>query len=237
VSFRFNISAGEFFDLIRPAVLVVSAVISTCVFASARKRFPLYLSFIWALGILVFPLIVLPLYFVSLLLMRRQAAPIGDDRHSRPSASSVKNRFAVPLFYGVVVLSSIGVYFYRDSQTVDAHLAKAAQARLLENRVKTIDEYKKALALEDNPHTHKLLAIELGDAGNWKEAVSEFRLAELGREPDDSIPFRLGQLLEKSNQKDDARLEFEKFLKTGSCGQEIVDARCAEARARIESGK
>jgi tetratricopeptide (TPR) repeat protein len=233
----FNISAAEFFELIRPAVLVVSAVISTLVFASARKRFPLYLSFFWALGILVFPLIVLPLYFVSLLLRRRQAEAIADYGHSRQSPSRVKSLFALPLLYGVIVLSAIGVYFYRDSRTVDAHLARAVQARLYENRAKTISEYQKALALEDNPHTHKLLAIEFADNGNLTEASSEFRLAELGGEPDDSIYFRFGQVLEKSNRQEEARSEFEKFLKTKSCAQDPDDPRCSEVRARLEVKK
>jgi len=237
VSFRFNISAGEFFDLIRPAVLVISAVISIWVLASARKRFPFYLSLLWALGIVTLPLIVLPLYFVSLLLKRPRVEAIEHERYSRSSASHVKWRFAVPALYGFIVLFSIGIYLYRDNETVDAHLARAAQARLYENRTKTINEYKKALALEDNPHTHKLLAIELAAAGNWTEAGSEFRLAELGGEPDDSIHFRLGLVLEQSNHGSEAQSEFEKFLKTASCREEPADDRCGVARARIVAKK
>ena len=59
-----------------------------------------------------------------------------------------------------------------------AHLARATQAKLVEDSATAIREYRAALALEDNPHTRKLLAIELANAGFIAEAIVEFRVAE-----------------------------------------------------------
>src|SRR6185295_113071 len=86
-------------------------------------------------------------------------------------------RFSLPLLYAAVVLCSIGIYIYRDTRSVDAHLSRANHDRIHDEMGKTIQEYEAALALEDNPHTHKLLAIELAEAGYWTDAISEFRLA------------------------------------------------------------
>ncbi len=163
-------SAGELFELIRPSVLIVAALISTWVLASARKRFPIYVALAWALGTLFFPLVVLPVYLVVILLWRR---PVYSPRW----------RLVLPLTYGLIVTASIATYFYRDSRTVDAHLARAARAKLIDDHETVIREYRRALALEDNPHTHKLLAIELANAGQLSEATSEFHLAQQGGEP------------------------------------------------------
>ena len=89
----------------------------------------------------------------------------------------------LPLVYGVIVIGAISFYFYRDRQTVDAHLARAVQAKLVEDHATAIREYRRALALEENAHTRKLLAIELALAGQLTEAAAEFQLAEQGGEP------------------------------------------------------
>jgi hypothetical protein len=162
--------AGELFDLIRPVLLLLAALVSTWVLASARKRFPIVVAFAWALGTLFLPFVVLPAYLAMIWLWRRPAR-------------ARRWRLLLPLAYGVVVILALSLYFYRDSQTVDAHLARANQAKLVEDRAKAIGEYQRALALEDNAHTHKLLAIELATDGQLNEAVSEFRLAEQGGEP------------------------------------------------------
>ena len=94
-------------------------------------------------------------------------------------------RYALPLLYAVIVLSAIGAYFYFDSRSVDAHLARATRAKLVEDSTTAIREYREALKREDDPHTHKLLAIELANAGYISEAITEFQLAESGGEPDD----------------------------------------------------
>ena len=231
MNYRLDISAGEFFDLIWPAVLVFSALISAWVLASARKRFPFYQSLLWALGTLGFPLIVLPLYFVALLMTKRKAAAMSD-RYPRGTINR-KWTFSLPLLYISIVLCCLGVYVYRDTRSVDARLAQATMDKLKNQRTKTIQDYEVALALEDNPHTHKLLAIELAGAGYWTDAISEFRIAQKGGEPDDSIHFRLGVLLEKLAHPGEARLEYEEFLNTPACTNEPEDVRCEAAGQRI----
>lgn len=195
-------------------------LVSTWVLASARKRFPLYFALAWAAGTLFFPLIVFPLYLIVMMVWRRRDLP------------PVKWRFVLPLLYAVIVLSSIGVWLYLDHRSIDAHLARATQAKLVEDKATAIREYQEALAFEDDPHTHKLLAIELAEAGDVSAAISEFRLAEQGGEPDDFIHFRLGLLLDRTDQKDQARLEFQKFLLSKTCQR--VDSSCDAARQRIE---
>ena len=165
-------SAGQLFDLIMPAASAVSALVSTWVLASARKRFQLHYALMLALGTLLLPLIALPVYLV--LMMWR--AKIGPPR---------RWRYTLPLLYAVVTLSAIFIYFYLDSRSVDAHLARATQAKLVEDSTTAIREYRAALAREDNPHTHKLLAIELANAGYIAEAIREFELAKQGGEPED----------------------------------------------------
>jgi tetratricopeptide (TPR) repeat protein len=215
------IPAGELFDLIRPAVILVSALISIWVLASARKRFPLYVAFIWAAATLFLPLVALPVYWSVILLWRR-------------SVRSPRWRFALPLIYGLVLLTSITCYLYLDKQSADAHLARATQAKLIEDHASVVREYRRALALEDNPHTHKLLAIELAETSNLNEAVSEFRRAQEGGEPDDRIYYELGLLFERLKQNDEARIEFDKFVKTTAC-QTTAETRCDDARERLRA--
>lgn len=162
--------AGELFELIRPLVVVISIVVSSWVLASARKRFPVYLAFAWAVGTLFLPLVVVPVYLVVVLFWRRPAL-------------SRRWRFSLPLTYAAILLVGFGLYLNHENQTVDAHLARANQAKLVEDHATAIREYREALTIENNPHTHKLLAIELGNAGRLDEAMAEFRLAQQGGEP------------------------------------------------------
>ena len=206
------------FDLIMPAAFAVSALISTWVLASARKRFRLQYAVALAIGTLFLPLIVFPIYLV-LMIWRPK---IGPPR---------RWRYSLPLLYAVIALSAIAAYFYFDSRSVDAHLARASQAKLVDDSNAAIREYREALEREDDPHTHKLLAIELADAGYTSEAISEFRLAERGGEPDDLISYNLGLLLERLDLTSQAAMEFENFLMTPTC--ERPDPRCEAARARV----
>lgn len=153
--------AGELFDLIWPILLLVSALISAWVLASARKRFPIYVAFAWALGVLFLPLVVVPAYVSVVLLWRR---PVRERRW----------RVLLPLVYGVVVISAIAGYYYVDRQSVDAHLARAAEAKLIDDHAAAIREYRRALELEENAHTRKLLGMELELAGQLAEAKIEF---------------------------------------------------------------
>jgi hypothetical protein len=152
-----------------PAAFVVSALLSTWVLASARRRFQLPYALGLAIGTLFFPVIVFPIYLVLMLWHKRSGPP-------------PRWRFTLPLLYGTIAVSAIIAFYYLDNRTVDAHLARANRAKLREDTNTAIREYKAALALEDNPHTHKLLAIELVKAGRSEEAKVEFRLAEQGGE-------------------------------------------------------
>ena len=165
-------SAGQLFDLIMPAAFAVSALISTWVLASARKRFQLHYALVLAIGTLFLPLIVFPVYLVLMMYLEKIGPP-------------PRWRYALPLLYAVIAFAAIAGYFYFDSRSVDAHLARATQAKLVEDSTTAIREYRAAVAREDDPHTHKLLAIELANAGYIAEAITEFRLAKQGGEPDD----------------------------------------------------
>jgi tetratricopeptide (TPR) repeat protein len=212
-------SAGELFDLIMPAAFAISALVSTWVLASARKRFALPYALALAVGTLFLPLIVFPIYLV-MMMWRKQTGP------------PTRWRYVLPLLYAVIVLLAIAGFFYTDSRSVDAHLARAARAKLVEDAPTAIREYRQALALEEDPHTRKLLAIELAKDGSFSAAISEFRLAQQGGEPDDSIHYALGLLLERMNLPNQARMEFEAFLGTETCQQ--MDSRCDDTRARIK---
>lgn len=162
-------SAGQLFDLIMPAAFALSALLSTWVLASARRRFQLLQAFGLAIGTLFLPLIVFPIYLASMLWRSKSGPP-------------VKWRYALPILYATLALLSIGIFFYLDSRSADAHLARATQAKLVNDSKTAIREYRQSLAVDDDAHTHKLLAIELANAGHIEEAISEFRIAEQGGE-------------------------------------------------------
>ena len=212
-------SAGELFDFIRPAVVVASTIISTWVLISARKRFRFFQALLLALATFFLPLVVLPLYVVSLLFWRR--APLR-----------VKHRFTIPLVYLATILLIFFGYTYVDDRSIDAHLARASYAKVSVDYLTAIHEYQEALKLDDSAHIHKLLAEALDDAGLVTEAITEFRTAELAGEPDDLIHFRLAVLLDRINHHGEAILEFREFAFSQTCLQ--VDERCQTARQRIE---
>lgn len=215
-------SAGELFDLIRPAVVVLSALLSTWLFVSARRRFPLYQALLIAIGAFFLPFIILPLYVAVLLVWRPPT-----------SVRTARCRVLLPFLFLTTILAIVGGYTYFDERTVDAHLSKAIKARVFYDPVKAIAEYREALKLEDSPHTHKLLAETLDDAGYITEAIIEYRAAELGGDPDDAIHYRLATLLEKIDLQGQALLEFKEFAESETCSQ--VDARCESARKRIDN--
>lgn len=162
--------AGELFELIAPLLAFISILASAWALASARSRFSLSAAFAWAIGTLFLPFVVLPVYLATRLLWPR---PVRARRW----------RLLLPLVYAVVLLAASVFYFIRDRQSVDAHLARAVQAKLIEDHASAIREYRRALALENDPHTHKLLALELAQTDQLDEAAAEFRLAQQGGEP------------------------------------------------------
>ena len=216
-------SASELFDLVRPAAVVASALLSTFVFWSSLKRYPFYLSLLWAIATFFLPLIVLPIYGLVLLLKRSKAAP------------RARLQFILPVVYLIIILSTAATYKYFDDRSIDAYLARAANARVRLNPQAAIQEYREALKIEDTPHTRKLLAATLEEAGVNSEAIDEYRAAERGDEPDDMIHYRLGVLLEKGNEKDEALIEFRKFVSSDTCLH--VDDWCEDARQKINAVK
>jgi len=231
VKFPWQISAGQFFELLRPAALVLSALLSVWVLTSSRRRgYRLPASLSWTLGTFFFPVIILPIYLVTILIKRRsdKNADEGETKASR-----LRFRYLLPCAYAVVLLSAISLYVYADYRSVDAHLARAAQAKVMNQRARTIREYEAALRLEDNPHTHKLLGMELVDDGQWTAALRELRAAESGGEQDDVLTFLIGRALDATGHVDEARLEFQKFLASQACVGPIPDNRCDNAREKI----
>ena len=162
--------AGELFEFVRPVVVVISILLSAWVLASARKRFLTAVAFAWTVGTLFLPFIVLPVYLAVILLWQRPVRTRGW-------------RFILPLLYATVLLGATGLFIYHENQTVDEHLARANQAKLVEDHATAIREYREVLTIENNAHTRKLLAIELANAGQLNEAMAEFRLAQQGGEP------------------------------------------------------
>jgi hypothetical protein len=237
VSFKFDISAGEFFEIIRPAVLVISGVVSTWVLASARRhRFLNSTALVWAVGTLFFPLVTLPLYLIARSIRRRSKPLHGErDPGNRIPASALRQRVVIPLAYAGIVFSLIGYYLYREHHSFDAHLARAAQAKLNGKRGRAIDEYRAALKLEADAHTRKLLALELADSGDRVGALFELRMAEQGGEIDDRIFFYAGNLLDSLNLPNQATLEYRRFLESRACTQPWPDERCALATARVQA--
>ena len=240
MTFKFDISAGEFFELIRPSVLFLSAFASIWVLASARRhRFPGYVAIGWALGTLFFPLITFPLYLIARFIRRSSGQPHGADH--APGALSPSPaphwRIAIPLIYAALVFSLIGLYLYRDHQSVDGHLARAAQSKLMGKRGAAIDDYRAALELDDNPHTRKLLAMELADTGDRAGALFEFRTAERDGETDDLMALHIATLLDSLNLPNQATLEFQRFLESRACIQSLPDERCAGATLRVHAAR
>ncbi|PWT79678.1 MAG: hypothetical protein C5B44_06515, partial [Acidobacteria bacterium] len=115
-------SAGEFFDLIRPAVLIVSALLSTWVLIHARRHgLPLVWSFAWALAAVVLPLVVLPLYVAIRFLRGKERSAPSKDRTRLAT-------FLLPSAYVTALFILIAISEFRAANTVDLHLARATQA-------------------------------------------------------------------------------------------------------------
>ena len=213
-------SAGEIFDLIRPTAIVLAALLSTLILVFARRRFFLHYAFLWAGFAFFLPPVVVPIYLAILLIWHP------------PRIEHVKHRFLVPTAYLAMLLGIFTVYQYRDRRSVDSHLAEASFAKVSSDQLTAIRQYREALKVEDNPHTHKLLALSLMEAGDPNGAITEFRTALAGGEPDDLIHFYLGNALDKLSRKDEAVVEYRKFLESKTCSE--IDARCDSVRERLK---
>jgi hypothetical protein len=146
-----------------------------------------------------------------------------------------QRKLALPLLYALALLAFGALYFYRDYHTFDAHLARAANARLLNQRAAAIREYRAALRLSDDAHTHKLLAVQLAEDGQTEAALAELRAAERAGGDDDALlPYRIAHTLDALGRRAEADLEYQKFTQGSFCALPSPDARCAEASARVE---
>jgi tetratricopeptide (TPR) repeat protein len=240
VSLQWQISAAELFEFVRPAALLLSALVSACVLASARRQgLRLYAVAAWTLGTLFFPLIVLPLYLIARAILgqraRTQKAAAQNVPAAQPQqfAASQSFRYALPVLYLLAVVFFIAIFLYRDYQSPDAHLWRASNAKLRGPHSKVIAEYRAALRLEDDAHTHKLLAIELAADGLNEEALAEFRAAERGGEPDPQLPYYLGTTLFSLGREREAASEYKRFLDGPLCTDVLPDLNCSTARTRL----
>ena len=244
-----NLSAGELFEMLRPAAFFVAAIASTIVLAGTRKRgFRMGWALVWALSTLAALPVVFPAYLIYCLFCAKARAS-GTSASNVPTSSVVLSelvptaqdrrtigfRFLFPLTYLLVVCTAGAVFFYRNWYSVDSHLARANTARLMSKPEMTIAEYRQALAIEDNPHTHNLLGMELAQLGRWQEALVEFQAAEKGREPDPVLAYNLGAGLEVSGQMAEADAVFYKFLESPFCAALPIDSKCIDAKRRVTS--
>lgn len=234
-------------------------LVSAWVLSDARRRkFPFYAVAAWTLATLISTPIVLPLYLFARIFTPKRDAPTQtpaastspahtqaedsttpaheqvDEQSAEDARANAPRKLALPLLYALALLSIVAVYFYRDYHSFDAHIARAANARMLNQRAAAIREYRAALRLSDDAHAHKLLAVQLAEDGQLEAALSEFRAAERGGEPDELLPLRTAHTLDALGRPAEARLEYQKFLREDLCTRPTPDALCAEASARAE---
>jgi tetratricopeptide (TPR) repeat protein len=238
------LSAGQLFELMLPVSFGLTVILSAWVLASARKaRSGAVAVTLWTLGTLFFPFIILPLYLIARSFRRESKRASDeaarDDDENRAGSGDVDEpqkillRRTLPLAYLLVMLSLGALYFYMDWRSVDAHLARANQARVQGQRERIIEEYRAALKLEDNAHTHNLLAKEFWAAARYEEALAEFRTAERMGEDDEELYFNIGASLDKLDRTVEAKPEYEKFLRGSLCAEIPHDARCVAVTERV----
>jgi hypothetical protein len=261
LSGRLQISAGDVSEALRPAFYLLTVVASAWVLASARRHsgFRQYAVWAWAAATFIFPTIVLPLYLVARMFTRRagvslttpqaeegggagEAIQDADESAARDDAGGPaettgptdgRSRPFVPLLYAGALLVAGAASFYQDYRSFDAHLARAARAKLNGRTERAIVEYRAALRAREDAHTRKLLGLELLGAGRAAEAVAELRAAEAGGEPDEALDFHVGSALEAAGRGEEAAGSYLKFLRSGLCARTPTGASCEAARARV----
>jgi tetratricopeptide (TPR) repeat protein len=258
-----NFAGGAYEEGLLPAGFALALLISTWVLYDARRRhLRAPAATAWTLLALLFPPVVLPIYLIARSFTHQPDRPAaaateaadatetqGDPRDTSPAEMAhtddavggraadlrPKWRFALPLSY-LLLLSALGaLYFYLDYQSTDAHLARANRARLNNQPERVVREYRAALAQEDDPHTHKLLGIELSLAGRTEEALAEFLAAERGGEPDERLHFLIATALDTLGRTTEAAPAYQKFLQSRLCVQWNGAPDCALSRARLRT--
>ncbi|MCA1593216.1 MAG: hypothetical protein LC754_11315 [Acidobacteria bacterium] len=253
-----QVSAGDFSELLRPASYLLATFASAWALSRLRRRgtgtpAAVAVALTVFASTFLFPLVVLPLLAAWELLRsdarlptrERVAEPkpaldevmssVADDSADRDEKQGRTRRdFASSLLYAALLLSAGAFFFYRDYQTVDAHLARAERSKLHERGEQTIREYRAALKLEDDPHTHKLLGLEFARAGRAEESLAEFLAAKRGGEPDETLSYRIASELELLGHTSEAADAYQKFLQSRVCARTPPGALCnaAETRSR-----
>ena len=149
---------------------------------------------------------------------------------------AVGARHAPTLIYAVVLTTLAALFFAHYYRNLDAHLARASAAKLHNQHERAAREYRAALHLTDDPHTHKLLGLELAAAQQWAEALTELRVAARGGEPDAALPYHIAIALDALGRSDEATAEYRNFLAGELCAQLPPDVRCLRADARARAG-
>lgn len=246
-----QISAGDVSEFLRPAFYLLSVLASAWVFASARRRaFSPFAVWSWAAATFILPAVAFPLYLVARMFTSRESTTEEDEstpneetelkdgesageEDEQQVAAPLRRRLLPPLLYAAALLLAGGIYFYQDYQSFDAHLARAARAKLNGRRAQTLSEYRAALRVREDAHTRKLLGLELLDEGLAGEAVSELRAAGAGGEPDEKLAYHTGLALDAAGRRDEAESFYLSFLRGDLCARTPPDAACMNARARV----
>jgi tetratricopeptide (TPR) repeat protein len=229
VSLRGPISIGQLFDVLLPAATALAIICSTLVFADARRRrLNRPALILWSLATLALPFTVLPIYLLVRLRQR------GGPHAPTDQPNSFRSRHALTLAYAATLTTLAALYFIHDYRSLDAHLARASNARLNAQHERAAREYRAALTLADDPHTHKLLGLELAALQQWPDALIELRAAERGHEPDAALPYYIASALDALGRHDEAVNEYQRFLGSDLCVQVAADTRCLSAQARLQ---
>ena len=163
------------------------------------------------------------------------AHPATSEEDAATRAKPLRFRFALPSAYASLLLAAGAIFFIDDYRSADAHLARAQDARLFGRRDHAICEYRAALALDGDAHTHKLLGLEFFEAGRWDEALEEFRAAERKGEPDAALQFHIASALDALGRPAEAVEQYQKFLRGHSCTQTTPDPHCDAAQNRSDA--
>jgi tetratricopeptide (TPR) repeat protein len=250
-------------EALRPALYVLSVLVSAWVLASARRHggFRPFAVWAWTLSAFIFPAIVLPLYLVARMYTPRADVPLTDsqpkdedeeeaeesaqtseessvsaderEEAATPTLTAKRARFVVPLLYAGALLLVGASSFYQDYRSFDAHLARGARAKLYGRREGVLAEYRAALGVREDAHTRKLLGLELLEAGRAEEALAELRAAEAGGEPDEALAYHVGSALEALGRPGEAVTSYVKFLRSAACARTPPSPPCEAARARV----
>ncbi|MEJ7615533.1 MAG: hypothetical protein WKF30_00845 [Pyrinomonadaceae bacterium] len=194
----------------------------------STRSFFFYLAAGWALATFLLPQVNLPLYVAARLLSPGPRGRGGAERR-RTFA-----HWALPLIYAALILTTISIVYWRDSNTFDAHLERAGAAQLRGQHAEAAAEYGRALRHQPDAHTQKLLGRELVSDRRFGEALVHLRAAEAAHINDESIGFDIARSLDELQMFDEARTRYRDFLAGAFCTvRDMPDARCEIASERV----